>query len=78
MREGTSLPLALMRSNPMMSGASEREKAAFAERTYVKSIVFAMAKTAFPIPNLLAAAGQSSLYAPTSNRQYVMIVPAGM
>jgi hypothetical protein len=78
MQHGTQLPDALMRSNPVMANVGERDRAKYVEQTYVRSIAFAMAKSAFPIPNLLAAAGQSALYAPTSSREYVMIVPYGM
>ena len=63
-----------VRSNPLMGDASEQDKAKWVEHIYTKTLCFAMAKSAFPIPNLLAAAGQSSLYAPSTSRDYVMIV----
>ena len=87
MDNGTNIVDGIMRSNPAYrdmtkfgpAGGNARERVAIAaDRIYSQQIFGALAKHAYPIPNLLAATRYASAYTIGSLKGAVMILPHGV
>ncbi len=83
MDHGTNIVDGIMRSNPayrnMTEFAGGRETVALAaDRIYSQQIFGALAKHAYPVPNLLAATRYASAYTIGSLKNAVMILPHGV
>ena len=77
MREGTQLADAIIRSNPTYQGYQDPQAIEAATRIMSTQVFGAMAKHAYPITNLLAAARYASVYNTTGDTGSVLLLPHG-
>jgi hypothetical protein len=78
MAQGTDLADAILRSNPTYSGGTPPNVAMEAvERIMFNSVFGAMAKFAYPVLNLMAAAKYASVYNTTQEVGSVLLLPHG-
>ena len=81
MEHGTNIVDGIMRSNPayrnMSTFGAKVDVAKAADRIYSQQIFGALAKHAYPVPNLLAATRFASAYTIGSLQNAVMILPHG-